>query len=268
MRSRIWWIGSALLLVFGLSFFQHGEVCERAEYGYFVECTSHNIPYIVWHFVDVHNGIVAAIAAIFVALFTAVLTRVSRRQGAQIDREFAATHRAWVSIHDVEVTSLGIVRNPETKTINLWVEARFNLRNSGSTPALNTTIWRGAWLDGTESTPSEVAPIRAVATETTRGGRGEAIAPDSKAEQRINFVLHDLLETAEPGRLDYHIVKMTIAVAYTDTTSNDIRETVASLWIVDPRVDWTMQGFTYSEIDEAKGTIKTATRRIGPSLMT
>ena len=91
-----WWALAALAFV--ASFSVRYEICEPSQYHRFKECARHNIPYIIWHFIEVHNGVVVAVATGVIAIFTITLSRSTSRTLAHLERQFIAEHRPHIGV--------------------------------------------------------------------------------------------------------------------------------------------------------------------------
>jgi hypothetical protein len=92
------------------------EICGPSQYTHEKECaTYHAGPFaLLWgmHILDDHNGLVTAIATIFIAGFTATLYSVTGRAVKLANDEFVATHRPKIFVHSVAVTAKGRRGNP------------------------------------------------------------------------------------------------------------------------------------------------------------
>ena len=212
---------------------------------------------------------VLAIASIAQGYFLIRAERLTRSSVEIARNESIASHRAWLSIRDLKITSMHLVVGPQVNRSSLWIEATFNIRNSGSSPALNCNVSRKMWIVSPNISPAdEITEIRRQVRTNMEAQQGEAIAPDSVSDQRINFSIADVDATEPPpGELQFHTVQISIALAYSDPVANSVRETVASFWVLDPRPDATIQGLQYSAIRIANGAVQTSVRRVGNSTM-
>ena len=121
--KRKWWILAAV--VFVASFFLRYDICEATQYHHFSQCTSHNVPDIIWRWIDLHNGL-------FVAIFTGTLWWTTSSTLAHLRREFTAEHRPWLRVTVKIASGFGWSRQ-KGHTGHMKIEV--TVKNLGRSPA-------------------------------------------------------------------------------------------------------------------------------------
>lgn len=137
----------ALLYALSLFFPADLQLCTPNEYTHAKECAPHHLgPFIILWVIaiaDSHNGLVTALATVFVAGFTWTLWRTGRRQGDLAQKsidlardEFNATHRPRLFVHTAEVADKGSRRSRWEEGEDNTVQARTVVRiaNGGEAP--------------------------------------------------------------------------------------------------------------------------------------
>lgn len=128
---------AAILFAISFHFSTAYQICSPGEYTHQKECTQYHLgPYILaWivAVIDIHNGLVTAIATVFIAGFTTVLATVTNRQARltreSIDlarKEYVTSHRPRIILRDVFLVA---------ETIN------YMLVNTGDTDATIVESW-------------------------------------------------------------------------------------------------------------------------------
>ena len=104
-----------LVTLFAASFFFSAEykICSQNEYTHTKECTSYHYgPYVFAWLVtvtDSHNGLITAIATVFVAIFTWTLWSVTGRAVSLAREEFISTHRPKIVLREVDFVDNSII---------------------------------------------------------------------------------------------------------------------------------------------------------------
>jgi len=99
----------------------------------------------------------------------------------------ARSQRPWLSIQGFKITNIYKIPGSKPSTFDLWIEATFDLKNSGAMPALRYFVARAMWIDDTKNGVSEIRNIRHLAVEQSKKGERLAVAPGATNEERINF---------------------------------------------------------------------------------
>lgn len=220
IREKKWWILGALSLLFIVSFFMHGEVCEPTKHRYFESCTQHNFPYIAVHFLDLHNGTISAIAAVFIAGFTATLwlstramQRITNDTLNELRLDFVATHRP-----KLEIRSVGY---EERKTTGLpHGVVTFLIANTGKSDAIieeaSFLAWQPTPGEGRPAKPPYAKPEGNWPTEKIRDGDFVEWLHDGGDEL---WTIHSLAKDSHRATELYFVGY----IVYTDTAEGEER---------------------------------------------
>lgn len=173
------------------------EICGPNEYTHAKECAEHYLgPFIsLWIIgvLDAHNGLVTAVATIFVAGFTWTLWLTSRNQGILAQKsidlardDFNATHRPWIPITKTNLT-VGLKWASGTAIVGLDVFCK----NTGNSPAQRISLAADIFpFLLNDDIPGEMAKLqKAHCTSAARGLIEHTLFPDMRDELCISRVL-------------------------------------------------------------------------------
>jgi hypothetical protein len=145
-RNR-WLCFAAFLFVVGIAFLlipPYADYC-GSDHGDEKYCAGYEVASFLAVFIDAHNGVVTAIATMFIGLFTYTLKKstdrmwVATKQAAEVAQKSAdalpAIERAYLFLDDeIEANFVNVTREKNGDRMEAVV--KFSFRNHGKTPAI------------------------------------------------------------------------------------------------------------------------------------
>jgi hypothetical protein len=119
------------------------QICQPNDYTHAKECAQHHFgPFVVLGIIvilDGHNGLITAIATVFIAAFTIALTRASNRQAALTKEALVTVSRAFVFLENFEPTLSTLNPGSMGATVSDFMFVP-RWKNSGDTPTKNLVL--------------------------------------------------------------------------------------------------------------------------------